>query len=187
MEVATPAQRDCVEAGDEVVGAARADDDAELVFVTSDAQLLHYSASLVRPQGQAAGGMAGVRLGDGARVISFSVLAADEIDGAIVVTIAEPPADEALFGDVLGSAKVSQFSEFPAKGRATGGVRAQRFVRSESLLALAWVGPGPVRATAKDGAIRPLPEGFAKRDASGTQLEAQVDALGRAMGDAEAE
>ncbi|KAB1644025.1 DNA gyrase/topoisomerase IV subunit A [Gulosibacter chungangensis] len=172
--------------GDEVVGAAHADDSAQLVFVTSDAQLLHYSASLVRPQGLAAGGMAGIRVGDDARVISFSVLTPDESERAVVVTIAEPPADEALFGNVLGSAKVSEFSEFPGKGRATGGVRAQRFVRSESQLALAWVGPGPVRATAKDGAVRGLPQGFAKRDASGTQLEAQVDALGRAMGDPEA-
>ncbi|MGO1545652.1 MAG: DNA gyrase/topoisomerase IV subunit A [Gulosibacter sp.] len=169
--------------GDEVVGAARAADDAELVFVTSDAQLLHYSAALVRPQGLGAGGMAGIRVGDGARVISFSVLTPEQIDRALVVTVAEPPADEALFGDVLGSAKTSEFAEFPAKGRATAGVRAQRFVRSEAALAMAWVGPGPVRATAKDGAIRQLPEGLGKRDASGTQLDTQVDALGRTMGD----
>lgn len=169
--------------GDEVVGAARADDDAELVFVTNDAQLLHFSASLVRPQGQGAGGMAGMRVAEGAHVISFAVLTPEEVEQAVVVTIAEPPADEALFGDVFGSAKVSEFSEFPPKGRATGGVRAQRFVRSEAALALAWVGATPVRATAKDGAIRQLPEELAKRDASGTQLTAQVDALGRAMGD----
>ncbi|SJM65771.1 DNA topoisomerase (ATP-hydrolyzing) subunit A [Gulosibacter sp. 10] len=170
--------------GDEVVGAARADDDSELVLVSSDAQLLHYSAGLVRPQGLAAGGMAGMKLSPGAQVISFGVLAAEEAERAVVVTIAEPGADEALFGDVLGSAKTSEFALFPAKGRATGGVRAQRFVRSESRLALAWVGPAPARASAKDGAIRSLPEGLAKRDASGAQLEAAVDAVGRLMGDA---
>src|SRR5690606_27536368 len=37
--------------GDSVVGAAPAPDDAELVFVTSDAQLLRFDASAVRPQG----------------------------------------------------------------------------------------------------------------------------------------
>lgn len=37
--------------GDTVVGAAEAPDDAELVFVTTDAQLLHFAASAVRPQG----------------------------------------------------------------------------------------------------------------------------------------
>jgi len=51
-------------AGDRVVGAAQVDSEsAELMFITSDAQLLHFPASSVRPQGRAAGGMAtgGVR------------------------------------------------------------------------------------------------------------------------------
>ncbi|MDF2555765.1 MAG: topoisomerase, partial [Microbacterium sp.] len=51
--------------GDRVVGAAPAPDGAELVFVTSDAQLLRFDAAAVRPQGRAAGGMAGVRVADG--------------------------------------------------------------------------------------------------------------------------
>ena len=50
-----------------VVGAAYlAGDDAELVFITSDAQLLRFPAASVRPQGRPAGGMAGIRLDDGA-------------------------------------------------------------------------------------------------------------------------
>ncbi|RRJ88826.1 DNA topoisomerase IV subunit A [Gulosibacter macacae] len=169
--------------GDEVVGAARASDDDTLVFVTSDAQLLHYSASLVRPQGANAGGMAGVKLASQARVIAFNVVAAADIADAVVVTIAEPPSDEALFSDVNGSAKTSALGEFPAKGRATGGVRAQRFVRGESRLATAWVGAAPARANAKDGAIRELPEGLAKRDASGVQLDSAVAWVGHAIGD----
>jgi DNA gyrase subunit A len=114
---------------DEVVGAARADDADDLVFVTSDAQLLRFAASNVRPQGIGAGGMAGVRLSDGARVIGFSVVTDAQRDDAVVVTIAEPPSDEALFADVEGSAKLTPLAEYPAKGRGTGGVRAQRFVR----------------------------------------------------------
>ena len=49
--------------GDPVVGAVelRAGDE-DLVFVTSDAQLLRFSAATVRPQGRAGGGIAGVRL-----------------------------------------------------------------------------------------------------------------------------
>ncbi len=170
---------------DEVVGAARADDGDDLVFVTSDAQLLRYEAANVRPQGAGAGGMAGVRLGDGAKVIGFSVVADAQRDAAVVVTIAEPPSDEALFTDVEGSAKVTPLSEYPAKGRGTGGVRAQRFVRGETALAIGWVGPGPAHANAKDGAIRQLPEEVARRDASGTKLEGTVAYVGRAMGDAE--
>ena len=54
--------------GDEVVGAVElATGDEELCFVTSDAQLLHFAAAAVRPQGRSGGGIAGVRLAAGAR------------------------------------------------------------------------------------------------------------------------
>ncbi|MFZ0161410.1 MAG: DNA gyrase subunit A, partial [Kineosporiaceae bacterium] len=49
--------------GDEVVGAVDLPhEDCDLVFVTSDAQLLRFGAAKVRPQGRAAGGMAGINL-----------------------------------------------------------------------------------------------------------------------------
>ncbi|MEV8272711.1 DNA topoisomerase IV subunit A [Microbacterium sp. NPDC077184] len=162
--------------GDTVVGAAPAADGAELVFVTSDAQLLRFDAASVRPQGRAAGGMAGIRLGDGARVISFTALSSSE--EAVVVTIAGTTT--ALPGTDAGSGKVSAYSEFPAKGRATGGVRAQRFLRGEDALTLAWVGVDP-RAVAADGAVRALPDVGAKRDASGQPLDAVIAAVGTAV------
>ncbi|WP_236969030.1 DNA gyrase/topoisomerase IV subunit A [Microbacterium aurantiacum] len=161
--------------GDAVVGAAPAADGAELVFVTSDAQLLRFDAASVRPQGRAAGGMAGIRLGEGARVISFTALSSTE--EAVVVTIAGTTT--ALPGTDAGSGKVSAYSEFPAKGRATGGVRAQRFLRGEDVLTLAWVGVDP-RAVAADGAVRALPDVGAKRDASGQPLDAVIAAVGTA-------
>jgi len=61
---------------DRVIGAAYlTGDDAELVFITSDAQLLRFAATSVRPQGRPAGGMAGVRLSDGASAIWFGAIA----------------------------------------------------------------------------------------------------------------
>ncbi|MBW9108578.1 DNA topoisomerase IV subunit A [Microbacterium trichothecenolyticum] len=160
--------------GDRVVGAAPASDGAELVFVASDAQLLRFDASSVRPQGRSAGGMAGIRLTDGAQVIAFDVVGPSEFD-AVVVTIAG--STTALAGTDAGSAKVSLFSEFPAKGRATGGVRAQRFLKGEDALTIAWVGTDP-RAVGSDGATRALPESGAKRDASGTPLDGVIGAVG---------
>ncbi|RYJ04902.1 MAG: DNA topoisomerase IV, partial [Actinomycetales bacterium] len=48
--------------GDAVVGAVPlATGEESLAFVTSDANLLHFSASLVRPQGRSGGGVAGAR------------------------------------------------------------------------------------------------------------------------------
>jgi len=160
--------------GDRVVGAAPASDGAELVFVASDAQLLRFDASSVRPQGRAAGGMAGIRLTDGAQVISFHVVGPSDFD-AIVVTVAG--STTALAGTDPGSGKVSLFSEFPAKGRATGGVRAQRFLKGEDALTLAWVGTDP-RAVGPDGATRALPPSGAKRDASGVPLDGVIGAVG---------
>ena len=59
-----------LEAGDRVVGAVELTAAAaELVFVTNDAQLLHFPATAVRPQGRSGGGMAGIKLGIGASVV----------------------------------------------------------------------------------------------------------------------
>lgn len=52
--------------GDEVVFAAVAEDDDRLVFISSDSSLLTFEAKNVRPQGRTAGGMAGIKLAEGA-------------------------------------------------------------------------------------------------------------------------
>jgi DNA gyrase subunit A len=163
--------------GDSVVGAAVAPDDSELVFVTSDAQLLRFGADAVRPQGKAAGGMAGIRVADGERVIAFTAVRAT--DDTVVATVAG--SSQALSGTDAGSGKVSAFAEFPAKGRGTGGVRAQRFLKGEDTLTIAWIGDDP-RAVGPDGAARKLPESGAKRDASGQPLEAVIGAIGTTVG-----
>jgi DNA gyrase subunit A len=163
--------------GDEVIGAAQGGDAEELVFVTSDAQLLHFGAAQVRPQGVAAGGMAGINLGAGATAIFFgSVDPGSEVS---VVTISTP--QDTLPGSDPGRGKVSALSEFPGKGRATGGVRAHAFLKGESALALAWVGPAPALAVGSDGAARALPAAGAKRDASGTPLDGVIGSVGRRL------
>ncbi|MGB4135363.1 MAG: DNA topoisomerase IV subunit A [Microbacterium sp.] len=162
---------------DVVIGAAPAPDDAELVFVTSDAQLLHFAASNVRPQGAPAGGMAGVKLGSGAEAISFGVVR----DAAEAVVVTVSGAEGLLAGVDGGRAKVSSFAEFPGKGRATGGVRSHAFLKGEDRLTLAWVGVAP-RAVGTDGAVRQLPEPGAKRDASGQLLDAVIGSIGTAVG-----
>ena len=160
--------------GDAVVGAATAADGDELVFIADDAQLLRFSAGSVRPQGRSAGGMAGVKLSAGATAVHFGVVPADT--DAVVVTVAHN--STTLDGTDPGSGKVSDFTEFPAKGRATGGVRAQRFLRGEDRIGLAWVGVPPARALGADGSLRTLPERGAKRDASGTTLDAPIGSVG---------
>ncbi|MBO1738585.1 DNA topoisomerase (ATP-hydrolyzing) subunit A [Leifsonia sp. TF02-11] len=167
-----------LKSGDAVVGAAQTADDAELVFVASDSQLLRFAAKSVRPQGRSAGGMAGINLAADARVVFFGAVEAADRDRAEVVTIAV--SDQTLPGADPGSGKVSDFGEFPAKGRATGGVRSQRFLKGETELALAWVGASPL-AVGPDGAARVLPEGGSRRDGSGTPLDMVVGSLGHRL------
>ncbi|MCU1507986.1 MAG: topoisomerase [Glaciihabitans sp.] len=166
-----------LKAGDAVIGARQAPETSELVFVSSDAQLLHFSAGAVRPQGASAGGMAGINLGSGAEVIFFDALpaAADVVVATISGSSATIP------GTDPGRAKVSALSEFPGKGRATGGVRAHSFLKGEDRLELAWAGAAPALAVGPDGAARTLPEAGARRDASGSPLDAVVGSIGTSL------
>lgn len=161
--------------GDAVVGAASASDDSEVVFITTDAQLLHFAASAVRPQGAAAGGMAGIKLGSGAAVLFFGTTPAT--DDVAVATVSG--AEGVIPGTDAGRAKVSAFAEFPAKGRGTGGVRAHSFLRGEDRLTVAWAGAAPAYAVGADGAVRKLPETPAKRDASGQLIDGVIGSIGR--------
>ncbi|MCU1572385.1 MAG: gyrase subunit [Micrococcaceae bacterium] len=163
---------------DRIIAAAPASDDDDLVFVTRQAQLLRFPASAVRPQGRTAGGMAGIKLGPGDRVLSFSVVAAEDPD-AVVVTIAG--SSKALPGTETGSAKVTALAEYPVKGRATAGVRAHRFLRGEDLLLLAWAGHGPAKATSAAGIARALPTEHGRRDGSGIALAQAVEAVGPSL------
>ncbi len=163
--------------GDEVVGVAQGNDDEELVFVTSDAQLLHFGASAVRPQGVSAAGMAGINLSAKATTVFFGSLDPG-VDNA-VVTVSTSTAT--IAGADPGRAKVSALSEFPGKGRATGGVRAHSFLKGEDVLGLAWVGPSPALAVGIEGTVRPLPESGSKRDASGTPLDGVIGSIGESV------
>jgi len=162
---------------DQVVGAAElADDaaeDAQLVFVTSDAQLLQFSANAVRPQGRSGGGIAGVRLSPGAEAVYFGVV--HRRDEAQVVTVAGSAA--ALPGTQAGTVKVAPLTQYPTKGRATGGVRCHRFLKGEDRLLLAWVGAGPVMATAASGGPVDLPPSDGRRDGSGVPAAQPISAV----------
>ncbi len=157
--------------GDRIVGAVELrTGEEDLVFITDDAQLLRYPAGQVRPQGRPAGGMAGIKLAAGAKVISFTAI--DPAVDAAVFTVAG--AAGTLLGASETSAKLTPFDQYPRKGRATGGVRCQRFLKGEDCLVMAWAGPSPARAAAAGGIPADLPEPDPRRDGSGTPLTKPV-------------
>ncbi|MDZ5445371.1 DNA topoisomerase IV subunit A [Micromonospora sp. 4G57] len=143
--------------GDEVVGATWLTDGGETIaFVSSEASLLRFAASVVRPQGVKGGGMAGINLPAGARVVFFGAIRTDD-----------PGHGEPMVVTSTGATvKVTPFKAYPAKGRATGGVRAQRLLKGELDLAVAWIGPRPVGATATGDPVE-LPPADPRRDGSG--------------------
>lgn len=146
--------------GDEVVGAAWLADATEtLAFVASDASLLRFPAGLVRPQGLKGGGMAGISLASDAEVTFFGAIRTDD-----------PQHGEPMVVTSTGRAvKVTPFEEYPNKGRATGGVRVQRFLKGDARLALAWIGPRPA-GVSRTGDPVGLPDVDQRRDGSGTAM-----------------
>jgi DNA gyrase subunit A len=143
--------------GDEVVGATWLTDGSEtLVFVSSEASLLRYAASLVRPQGLKGGGMAGINVTGESEVVFFGAIRTDDAEHG-----------EPMLVTTTGqSVKQTPFSEYPPKGRATGGVRAHRFLKGETRLLVAWIGQRPAGAS-KNGDPVELPEIDIRRDGSG--------------------
>ncbi|MBW5421316.1 DNA topoisomerase 4 subunit A [Streptomyces sp. BG9H] len=160
--------------GDRIVGAAELrTGEEDLVFITDDAQLLRYQASQVRPQGRPAGGMTGIKLAEGVKVISFT--AVDPAAEAVVFTVAGSRGT--LDDSVQTTAKLTPFDQYPRKGRATGGVRVQRFLKGEDCLSFAWAGPTPPYAAQRNGMPAELPEIDPRRDGSGVSLAKPVAAV----------
>ena len=94
----------------------------------------------------------------------------------MVVTVAG--AVGALPGTGAATVKVTPYLEYPAKGRATGGVRCHRFLKGEDALVLAWAGPAPARGATDAGVPVDLPPADLRRDGSGTRVRQPLTALG---------
>ena len=175
---------------DSVIAAAPAKDNDRLVFISTDSSLLTFEAKQVRPQGRTAGGMAGIRLAEGAKVATFAVVPEKAIawhyeegenglfsaSGTVVFTVAGD--SEALPGTENGSAKLTPFDMYPTKGRGTGGVRSQRFLKGQDTLIHAYVGYYPLQAVTEGGSNVELPKPDMRRDGSGTELVSPIAHIG---------
>lgn len=162
--------------GDQLVGASSSSDEDELVFVTDDAQLLRFKADTVRPQGRGAAGIAGIKLAEGAKAIHFTSISA----GKDIAVLTAANNSDSLGAVDSGSAKTTLLSEFPAKGRATSGVRAQKFIRDENQLYFAFIGKSPILASSSSGKPLDIETALTRRDASGTPLSATIVSAGNA-------
>jgi DNA gyrase subunit A len=161
----TPASVITLEDGDHVVAASPAPDESFLVIVSSDAQLLRTPSGKIRPQGRAAGGVGGMKLYEGARVVGASVGFGG--DGTTLTTVTDK-----------GTAKTTLVEDYPEKGRGGVGVRCMRLLAGEAEVVAAAMGlPGDVLALDAKGApiSDSVPTG--RRDGSGAKLSVPVVSL----------
>lgn len=175
---------------DSVINAALANDEDRLVFISSDSSLLTFDAKQVRPQGRNSAGMAGIRLNEGCTVSAFAVVAKNDVEwnyeegenglfsasGSVVFTLAGD--SDALAGTENGAAKITPLEMYPTKGRGTGGVRSQRFLKGQNTILAAYVGNYPLYATTQRGANVELPKPDMRRDASGTEMVSPIAHIG---------
>lgn len=175
---------------DSVINAALANDEDRLVFISSDSSLLTFDAKQVRAQGRSSAGMAGIRLNQGCTVSAFAVVAKNDVEwnyeegenglfsasGSVVFTLAGD--SDALAGTENGAAKITPLEMYPTKGRGTGGVRSQRFLKGQNTILAAYVGNYPLYATTQRGANVELPKPDMRRDASGTELVSPIAHIG---------
>jgi DNA gyrase subunit A len=98
----------------------------QILLTTAQAQAIRFEETDVRPTGLSAGGMRGVKLGDGNdRVIGANVV----VEGQYAWAITDD-----------GVAKISPISDYPTQGRAGGGVIAMRLPKTSTELAAATIG-----------------------------------------------
>lgn len=152
--------------GDDEILAARWVDDVtkfEFAFMTNESNLLRFGADKVRPQGLTGGGVAGIKIPEGGSVVSFDVVSEAEAATAVVITVADS-----------GRGKMTPFAGYPAKGRATGGVRTLKFLRGDNEVKFGFVGD-QFTLLGPDGTGSPeLPKADPRRDGSGKEMAVPV-------------
>lgn len=152
---------------DEIISARWVEDHSlyDMVFVKSSSNLLSFPADKVRPQGLSGGGMAGVKIAEGERVLDFRVVSHAERGSATVVTVSD-----------AGNGKVGVYSMYPQKGRATGGVRTQAFLKGDTEIVFAEVLPTGVLYNNAGQKVE-VPLESPKRDASGKPVDDELKAM----------
>ncbi len=104
---------------DTLVAAFTAPAGADIAIVASDGQVLRTGVDGISTQGRNAGGVSGMKLRDGAKVIAAGVILSEEP----ILTVTDK-----------GTAKLTPSSEFEAKGRGGTGVRITRFTNEKALV-----------------------------------------------------
>lgn len=124
-------------------------------FVTSDCKLLKVKLETIRTQKSLGGqGIAGIKLSPGEHVVNFSISEND---------------DEVLTITDNNMMKKTLLSEFPVKGRATGGVRCHKLNKNGNCIKTAAIGKNVSLKTNNNKIIKV--ENEEKRDSPGIETD----------------
>lgn len=149
-----------LDADDEILSARWVEDSNayEFCFIADNSNLLRFEGKNVRPQGLSGSGMAGIKLVEGSKAISFSVIAKIEKSASLVITCTDK------------TIKATPYDLYSVKGRASQGMRSHKFLKGETELVRSIVSPTGTLFAA-DGSIVPLPAVDQRRDGSGSPLQ----------------
>ncbi|MEP7198585.1 MAG: DNA gyrase subunit A, partial [Chloroflexota bacterium] len=129
------------QAGDALIGAALSGGGDEYLVVTSDGSAIRFSDESVRPMGMVAGGVAAIKLAEGATVVGFGLASAGS---------------DLIVASRSGHGKRTKLSEYPTQGRYGIGVRSAALTDRTGPLVGAWVADDEDQVTllsAKSGAL----------------------------------
>lgn len=102
-----------LDAGDELAGAFAVREEDHVMLMSSEGSAIRFKASDVRVMGRTAGGVRGMKLGEGETIV-----------GAAIVANGDDPSMFLLCAGTQGVGKRTPVSDFPLQGRAGGGVIA---------------------------------------------------------------
>jgi DNA gyrase subunit A len=115
-----------VENGDRLGWVMPTNGENEIVLITAQGQAIRFSENDVRPTGLPAGGMRGVKLGEGEDRVVAAMVA---IQNQFIWSITDD-----------GIAKISPIEDYPVQGRAGSGVIAMRLPKGSTEIAAGTIG-----------------------------------------------
>ena len=110
-----------VKEGDRLVAAFVCADDLDIVMVADNASVLRTAVEGISVQGRGAGGVAGMKVKNGSKLIAAGPINTEIWDGAVVSVTNN------------AEAKATPYDELPAKGRGGSGVRLTKLRAGERL------------------------------------------------------
>ena len=149
-----------LEQGDKILAAKVCSDTTRFIYIADNYNLLTFDTKTVRPQQRGGSGVVGIKLVKDSHVIYADIV--DTTKKNLLLTATDK------------TIKVSDYADYPTKGRGSQGVRCHRFLKGENGLISAYCGEYPSMWSGKAEIV--LPTEISKRDGSGTKYELEETA-----------